>query len=296
MDQGMLRREFVQLMGGGACLSLIPGLIAQALIETTKADATLRISPIDLEIAPGKIIKTIGYNGSAPGPFLRFRKGQQVTIDVFNDTKDPELVHWHGLFLPAEVDGAEEEGTPLIPPKSSRRYSFIARPSGTRWYHTHVHAGRNLKRSTYAGQLVAGTQKLAGHLCFVSGCRKHGENRSDGNVRVNMGRTVEWIDSHKKWSARLQTQRASQFFGKHGRHRCPPQSIDKNVIGRNVQLLLNIPVGVDSLRSSVRCAGNVPERHDFSSLNRSRRYFPQQSRQSPRLIAVARLAIEEFFE
>ncbi len=86
MDQGMLRREFVQLMGGGACLSLIPGLIAQALIETTKADATLRISPIDLEIAPGKIIKTIGYNGSAPGPFLRFRKGQQVTIDVFNDT------------------------------------------------------------------------------------------------------------------------------------------------------------------------------------------------------------------
>ncbi|HTV54001.1 MAG TPA: multicopper oxidase domain-containing protein, partial [Terriglobia bacterium] len=76
----------------------------------------------------------------------------RVMIDVFNDTKEPELVHWHGMFLPPEVDGAAEEGTPFIPPKAFRRYSFVARPSGTRWYHTHVHAGRDLSRSTYTGQ------------------------------------------------------------------------------------------------------------------------------------------------
>ena len=75
-----------------------------------------------------------------------------MTIDVFNDTKDHEIVHWHGLFLPPEVDGSEEEGTPLIPPHSWQRYTFVARPSGTRWYHTHVHAGRNLKRATFTGQ------------------------------------------------------------------------------------------------------------------------------------------------
>lgn len=152
MDQGMPRRELVKLMASGTCLSLVPSIAARALAETTKAELTLRISPIDLEIAPGKIIKTIGYNGSAPGPFLRFREGQQVTVEVFNDTKDPELVHWHGLFVPPEVDGAEQEGTPFIPAKSSERYSFVARPAGTRWYHTHVHAGRNLKKSTYTGQ------------------------------------------------------------------------------------------------------------------------------------------------
>jgi FtsP/CotA-like multicopper oxidase with cupredoxin domain len=147
----MLRRQFLEWVGS-TCLSCVTGLELSKFAETSKADATLRISPVEIEIAPGKSIKTTGYNGSAPGPVLRFREGQRVTVDVFNDTKEPELVHWHGLFLPSDVDGSVEEGTPLIPPNSSQRYSFVARPSGTRWYHTHVSAGRNLKRATYTGQ------------------------------------------------------------------------------------------------------------------------------------------------
>jgi FtsP/CotA-like multicopper oxidase with cupredoxin domain len=61
-------------------------------------------------------------------------------------------VHWHGLFVPSEVDGSAEEGTPLIPPKSMQRYSFVTRPAGTRWYHTHMPAKLNLNRATYTGQ------------------------------------------------------------------------------------------------------------------------------------------------
>ena len=149
----MFRREFLGLLGTGAGLTALPNFTSRLLPpDDVKPDATLRISPIELEIAPRQIIKTIGYNGSAPGPVLRFREGQRVTIDVFNDTKDPEIVHWHGLFIPSDVDGSVEEGTPLIPPKSSARYSFVVRPSGTRWYHTHVSAGRNLNRSTFTGQ------------------------------------------------------------------------------------------------------------------------------------------------
>jgi FtsP/CotA-like multicopper oxidase with cupredoxin domain len=71
---------------------------------------------------------------------------------VFNDTGDAEIVHWHGLQIPSAVDGSMEEGTPMLPPHGSARYSFTPRPSGTRWYHTHVSAGRNLKRGTYTGQ------------------------------------------------------------------------------------------------------------------------------------------------
>lgn len=148
----MRRRDFLELLGAGIGVPVASRLAAQAPNGGPKADVTLRISPVDLEIAPGKTIKTIGYNGSAPGPFLRFREGQPVTVDVFNDTKDPELVHWHGFFLPSEIDGAAEEGTPFIQPRGSRRYTFAPRPSGTRWYHSHVYAGRDLKRSTYTGQ------------------------------------------------------------------------------------------------------------------------------------------------
>jgi FtsP/CotA-like multicopper oxidase with cupredoxin domain len=148
----MFRREFLELAGCSAGLALVSPFADLTLPDDTKPDATLRISPIELELAPRKTVKTTGYNGSAPGPVIRFREGQRVTIDVFNDTKEPEIVHWHGLFIPPEVDGSEEEGTPLIPAHSSQRYSFVVRPSGTRWYHTHVSAGRNLNRATFTGQ------------------------------------------------------------------------------------------------------------------------------------------------
>lgn len=148
----MRRRDFLELLGAGISVPLASGLAAQVPTGGPKADVTLHISPVEVEIALGKTIKTIGYNGSAPGPFLRFREGQRVIVDVFNDTKEPELVHWHGFFLPSEIDGAMEEGTPLIQEQSSQRYTFLPRPSGTRWYHSHVSAGRNLKRSTYTGQ------------------------------------------------------------------------------------------------------------------------------------------------
>jgi FtsP/CotA-like multicopper oxidase with cupredoxin domain len=148
----MERREFLALLASSAYAELAWRLGLQKTPDQPKADVSIRISPVELQVAPGKLIKTTGYNGSAPGPVLRFREGQSVIVDVFNETKTPELVHWHGLFVPSDVDGSEEEGTPVVPPGGARRYSFVARPSGTRWYHSHTHAGRDMKRATYSGQ------------------------------------------------------------------------------------------------------------------------------------------------
>jgi len=120
--------------------------------ETSKADFTLQIAPVALELAPSRIISTIGYNGMCPGPILRMREGVPVTVDVINDTEMPEFVHWHGLLVPSEVDGSDEEGTPPVPPMGRRRYQFTPRPSGTRWYHTHAMSVGDLHRSTYTGQ------------------------------------------------------------------------------------------------------------------------------------------------
>jgi FtsP/CotA-like multicopper oxidase with cupredoxin domain len=137
----MHRRHFLASLAAAAVPSRI-----------LAADFTLRIAPASIEIAPRKFVKTIAYNGSVPGPLLRMKEGQPVTIDVFNDTGDAEIVHWHGLQIPSAVDGSMEEGTPMIPGRASARYKFTPKPSGTRWYHTHVMAGRNLKRATYTGQ------------------------------------------------------------------------------------------------------------------------------------------------
>jgi FtsP/CotA-like multicopper oxidase with cupredoxin domain len=56
------------------------------------------------------------------------------------------------LWIPPEVDGSAEEGTPMIPPHGHQRYQFVPRPAGTRWYHSHIYAGRDLHRGTYTGQ------------------------------------------------------------------------------------------------------------------------------------------------
>jgi len=121
-------------------------------VSGSKPDFTLRIAQADIEIAPKRVIRTLAYNGMSPGPLLRMKEGQPVTIEVINDTGEADIAHWHGLHIPSAVDGATEEGTPLVPAHGSARYSFTAMPSGTRWYHSHVSAGRNLKRATYTGQ------------------------------------------------------------------------------------------------------------------------------------------------
>jgi FtsP/CotA-like multicopper oxidase with cupredoxin domain len=120
--------------------------------DNSKADFTVRIAPVAVELTPARIVSTIGYNGTSPGPVLRMREGKDVTVDVINETDVPELVHWHGLFLPSEVDGSEEEMTPMVPPRGRIRYQFTPRPAGTRWYHSHIMAGPDLHRGTYTGQ------------------------------------------------------------------------------------------------------------------------------------------------
>lgn len=151
----MHRRQFLASLGAVAASGTVAraqGYRADAQGPAAKPDYTLRIAPATFEVAPRKIVKTIGYNGSIPGPLLRMKEGQPVTIEVFNDSDEADIVHWHGLHIPSAVDGATEEGTPLIPAHKSARYTYTPEPSGTRWYHSHVMAERNLKRATYTGQ------------------------------------------------------------------------------------------------------------------------------------------------
>jgi FtsP/CotA-like multicopper oxidase with cupredoxin domain len=116
------------------------------------ADITLRIAPVTVELAPDRILSTIGYNGTSPGPILRMKEGKPVTVHVINDTDTPEFVHWHGFLIPSEVDGVEEENTPPVPAHGNRTFQFTPGPSGSRWYHSHAMAMSDLHKGTYTGQ------------------------------------------------------------------------------------------------------------------------------------------------
>jgi FtsP/CotA-like multicopper oxidase with cupredoxin domain len=141
------RREFVQIAGLGAL-----SLPVWAQQERAPANISLTIAPVTVELAPDRVISTIGYNGTAPGPVLKMKEGVPTTVEVINETDVPEQVHWHGLLIPADVDGADEEGTPPVPPHGRRRYRFTPTPAGTRWYHTHTMAMTDLHRGSFTGQ------------------------------------------------------------------------------------------------------------------------------------------------
>ncbi len=110
------------------------------------------MGPTIVEVSPYEMVSTTGYDGQAPGPLLRMKEAVRTIVEFVNETDVPEVVHWHGLLVPAEVDGAPEESTPVVPAHGTRRYSFVAKPAGFRWYHTQVHAGDDLSRGLYGGQ------------------------------------------------------------------------------------------------------------------------------------------------
>jgi FtsP/CotA-like multicopper oxidase with cupredoxin domain len=159
---GLGRRKLIQTVGTTGLASaglLLPSRLwvappahAQAPAPRQHVDHTIRIAPISHELAPGKIVKTTAYNGLVPGPALRLSEGRPVTINVVNDSGYPNLIHWHGLFLPAGQDGAVEEGSPIIQSGQSLTYAFTPRPAGTRWYHSHAMAMTDLSKSTYSGE------------------------------------------------------------------------------------------------------------------------------------------------
>ncbi len=160
------RREFLKATGLAAAGAILSETDARARTilpsppplpvtepdETVPADYTLHIQATPLEIAPNHIVSVNTYNGQFPGPILRMKEGRQVIVDAYNDTDTPEQLHWHGQFLPTDVDGAAEEGTPYIPAQGKRRIVFTPKPAGFRFYHTHNRAGADLSAGLYSGQ------------------------------------------------------------------------------------------------------------------------------------------------
>jgi FtsP/CotA-like multicopper oxidase with cupredoxin domain len=154
-DEAMMigRRSFLKHAGLVPLIGAAPRFaFAAGEIATENADYTLRIGTGLVELAPDHIVSTTLYNGQFPGPLLRFKEGQEVIIDIHNDTDTPELVHWHAQMIPSDVDGASEEGSPYVPAHGMRRISLVPKPSGFRFYHSHVVAGGDLNRGRYTGQ------------------------------------------------------------------------------------------------------------------------------------------------
>jgi FtsP/CotA-like multicopper oxidase with cupredoxin domain len=139
--------------------SFLSGIVGARLLASQerspiRADVTLRIERMKIEVAPGRNITTTTYNGSAPGPLIRLKEGVSASVHIVNRTDVPEYVHWHGFEIPPELDGTPEEGSLVVPAGGDLRYEITPLHAGSRYVHSHAMAMTDLSRGVYSGQFA----------------------------------------------------------------------------------------------------------------------------------------------
>ncbi|MBF6570199.1 MAG: copper resistance system multicopper oxidase [Candidatus Binataceae bacterium] len=141
---GITRRRFVHgAIAGGAMTALNlwswpveakKSAIGPALLSGNHFDLAIERVPVNFT---GQPAYANAVNGSVPGPTLRLREGENVTLSVTNRLQETSSIHWHGLRLPSNMDGVPGLSFPGIAPGETFVYRFPVRQSGTFWYHSH---------------------------------------------------------------------------------------------------------------------------------------------------------------
>lgn len=139
----------------------------------------------------GRTADGMTINGQLPGPTLRFTEGEEAVIHVRNNSDQPTSLHWHGLILPAEMDGAPGfSGFQAIQPGASFTYRFPIRQNGTYWYHSH--SGGQEQMGLYAPLIIdpavpETNPPARDYVIFLSDFTTEDPNRILNNLKVDAG-------------------------------------------------------------------------------------------------------------
>ena len=101
-----------------------------------------------------RLVDTWSYNGTVPGPLLRYRVGDRLEVLFENRLDEPTAVHWHGLRPPNAMDGAAPLTQAPVEPGGSMTYAFDLTDAGTYWYHTHFRGWNQQDRGLYGVLIV----------------------------------------------------------------------------------------------------------------------------------------------
>jgi CopA family copper-resistance protein len=112
------------------------GAADRGVIELSGTEFDLEIAAREVNFTGAPRAATV-MNGQLPGPLLRWREGDSVTLRVTNRLSVPSSIHWHGMIVPADMDGVPGLSFHGIPPHGTYLYRFRVTQSGTYWYHSH---------------------------------------------------------------------------------------------------------------------------------------------------------------
>jgi CopA family copper-resistance protein len=161
LERHVSRRTFVKGLGTagigisaavwGVPASAQAGNPAAAWTEIAGADFELRIGDTPVNFT-GKPRVAFTVNGSVPAPTLRWKEGDTVSLRVTNTLDEDASIHWHGILLPANMDGVPGLSFPGIGPGEAYLYRFKVRQGGTYWYHSH--SGFQEQRGLYGPLII----------------------------------------------------------------------------------------------------------------------------------------------
>ena len=163
----------------------------------------LEARPTNWEVAPGVTIAGFGYNGQVPGPTIELTQGVPVEIQFTNRLSEPTLIHWHGLRIPAAMDGTQSTQRP-VEPGETFTYRFTPPDAGTFWYHPHANETEQLEKGLYGAFIVRGADEPVvdreqvlvfddvdadkqGRLAKFGGFRERHDGR-EGDIRLINGK------------------------------------------------------------------------------------------------------------
>ena len=135
------RRQFLtrSVLAGGATLApnlLAPLARARDSAALTGTEFDLTVSRLKASVG-GRAAPATLVNGTLPGPLLRWREGDDITLRVTNRLDEDTSIHWHGILLPAAMDGVPGVSFSGIRPGETFVYRFPVKQAGTYWYHSH---------------------------------------------------------------------------------------------------------------------------------------------------------------
>jgi FtsP/CotA-like multicopper oxidase with cupredoxin domain len=149
----------------------VHGPPADVLAAYARAYAAARPAPghavvrVELEaratewgFVPGRLTRAWAYDDQVPGPLIEARVGDVLEVHLVNRLPEPTTLHWHGLRVPAAMDGTDMAQHP-IPPGGSFTYRFLLPDAGTFWYHPHSNEAVQLERGLYGALVVRGADE-----------------------------------------------------------------------------------------------------------------------------------------
>lgn len=131
-----------------------PAIAAKRVFDMT-------IDEVTIKVAPELDYKVFGFNGQVPGPLIRVKEGDHVTVNVLNNTSLPHTIHWHGIPM---TKNWRSDGVPGVTQKQieageSFTYTFTADRVGSLWYHCHVNVNEHVGIRGMWGPLIVDPKK-----------------------------------------------------------------------------------------------------------------------------------------